>query len=608
MPRFSHYEAALGSQLFEKVKSCRVLMVGAGGIGCELLKNLVMSGFNQIELVDLDTIDLSNLNRQFLFQKQHIKKSKAQVARESALKFNPNANIVAHHANIKDPQFSIEWFKSFDIVMNALDNLDARRHVNTMCLVANIPLIESGSEGYLGQVTIIKKGETECYECQPKPTRKTYPVCTIRSTPSSPIHCIVWAKSYLFNQLFGIPEEEDEELDKELNDENADEIANLKAETLALKRIREAMGSQDYPKIVFQKIFNDDINRLLIMEDMWKTRKRPAPLVYEELEKLKDTESQMDQTTNSNTLRDQRLWSLTENFSMFLESIKRLSTQLLAEKVTNPDASLTFDKDDIDAMDFITATSNLRARIFGIEEKTKFQVKAMAGNIIPAIATTNAIVAGMIVMQAFKVLNGDLNECKTVYCSPDRRPKSILSESLNKPNPDCSVCQSAHVTLNVNVKKATLRDFLKEVIHGHDEDEEDICEVSVEEGGRIIYDVEYDDNLDVTFEKLNITDGKMVKVTPESEDDEKYPTVFAISHRETFESPNTWFHIDGDIMSRSRTQVNSNVHKRKLDDSEIDPQEESSRKRPAVIENEVIVQDDDLIMTEDGPQRLIVID
>jgi ubiquitin-like 1-activating enzyme E1 B len=54
-------------------------MVGAGGIGCELLKNLVLTGFGEIHLVDLDTIDLSNLNRQFLFGMQHIKKSKAIV-------------------------------------------------------------------------------------------------------------------------------------------------------------------------------------------------------------------------------------------------------------------------------------------------------------------------------------------------------------------------------------------------------------------------------------------------------------------------------------------------------------------------------------------------
>ena len=57
----------------------RVLMVGAGGIGCELLKNLVLTGFGEIHIVDLDTIDLSNLNRQFLFRNEHIKKSKALV-------------------------------------------------------------------------------------------------------------------------------------------------------------------------------------------------------------------------------------------------------------------------------------------------------------------------------------------------------------------------------------------------------------------------------------------------------------------------------------------------------------------------------------------------
>ena len=57
----------------------RVLMVGAGGIGCELLKNLVLTGFGEVHIVDLDTIDLSNLNRQFLFRFEHIKKSKALV-------------------------------------------------------------------------------------------------------------------------------------------------------------------------------------------------------------------------------------------------------------------------------------------------------------------------------------------------------------------------------------------------------------------------------------------------------------------------------------------------------------------------------------------------
>lgn len=126
----------------------------------------------------------------------------------------------AYHANIKDSQFNTEWFATFDLVFNALDNLDARRHVNRMCLAADIPLIESGTTGFNGQVQVIKKvnitigrgghlhtkyvfnseiiqAKTECYDCNSKPVPKSFPVCTIRSTPSQPIHCIVWAKSYL---------------------------------------------------------------------------------------------------------------------------------------------------------------------------------------------------------------------------------------------------------------------------------------------------------------------------------------------------------------------------------------------------------------------------
>ena len=64
----------------EIMRQSRILMVGAGGIGCELLKNLVLTGFGEIHIVDLDTIDLSNLNRQFLFRHEHIKKSKALVS------------------------------------------------------------------------------------------------------------------------------------------------------------------------------------------------------------------------------------------------------------------------------------------------------------------------------------------------------------------------------------------------------------------------------------------------------------------------------------------------------------------------------------------------
>ena len=63
-----------------------------------------------------------------------------------------------------------------------------------MCLAADVPLIDSGTAGYMGQVDLIKKNLTACYECVAKKGQKTYPSCTIRNTPSEPVHCIVWAK------------------------------------------------------------------------------------------------------------------------------------------------------------------------------------------------------------------------------------------------------------------------------------------------------------------------------------------------------------------------------------------------------------------------------
>jgi ubiquitin-like 1-activating enzyme E1 B len=90
--------SALSGPLVARIESSKVLVVGAGGIGCELLKNLVLSGFIDIETIDLDTIDPSNLNRQFLFRPQHVGMPKAIVAREAVLAFNPRASIVALHA------------------------------------------------------------------------------------------------------------------------------------------------------------------------------------------------------------------------------------------------------------------------------------------------------------------------------------------------------------------------------------------------------------------------------------------------------------------------------------------------------------------------------
>jgi ubiquitin-like 1-activating enzyme E1 B len=127
--------------------------------------------------IDLDTIDLSNLNRQFLFNKSHIKKSKALIASATAQSFCPSARITPHHADImrggpsgadEGARFGVAYFEQFDVVLNALDNLEARRHVNRMCVAARVPLVESGTAGFLGQVQPIMKvsGSAGIHPCK----------------------------------------------------------------------------------------------------------------------------------------------------------------------------------------------------------------------------------------------------------------------------------------------------------------------------------------------------------------------------------------------------------------------------------------------------------
>ncbi|NP_001083988.1 ubiquitin like modifier activating enzyme 2 L homeolog [Xenopus laevis] len=455
---------ALPKEVAEAVSASRLLVVGAGGIGCELLKNLVLTGFTNLDVIDLDTIDVSNLNRQFLFQKKHVGRSKAQVAKESVLQFCPDANITAYHDSIMNPDYNVEFFKQFTMAMNALDNNAARNHVNRMCLAAGIPLIESGTAGYLGQVSVIKKGVTECYECQPKPTQKTFPGCTIRNTPSEPIHCIVWAK-YLFNQLFG-EEDADQEVAPDIADPEAAwdptkaaERANASNVDGDIKRVstKQWAKSTGYDPIkLFNKLFRDDIKYLLTMDRLWRKRKPPIPLEWASLHN-KENCSEIQNESSLLGLKDQKVLNVASYAQLFSKSVETLREQL---REKGDGAELVWDKDDVPAMDFVTAAANLRMHIFSMNMKSKFDVKSMAGNIIPAIATTNAVISGLIVLEGLKILSGNTEQCRTVFLNkqPNPRKKLLVPCSLDPPNPSCYVCAiKPEVTVKLNVHKVTVQ-------------------------------------------------------------------------------------------------------------------------------------------------------
>ena len=210
---------------------------------------------------------------------------------------NPHCKIVHHCDNVMKPEFGVPFVSKFDVVMNALDNLGARRHMNRLCLAAGKPLIESGTAGYLGQVSVHLPHKTECFECTEKPTPKTYPICTLASTPNKPIHLVVstqappttirsswdasdrsrlcyqhWGKM-LHETFFGMhdPENALNYLSEGTKDEQKEPgFKRLKAPATVVEGEPTLdSGRVAWAVLVYDKCFKTETERLLSMEGLW---------------------------------------------------------------------------------------------------------------------------------------------------------------------------------------------------------------------------------------------------------------------------------------------------------------------------------------------------
>ncbi|CAI2727693.1 unnamed protein product [Schistosoma spindalis] len=211
---FHRSEFEPSNELLSMVREhVKILVIGAGGLGCELLKNLAMMGFCHLEVIDMDIIDISNLNRQFLFRSHDVGKPKANVAADFIMRRIPTCKVVPHYNKIQD--FGAPFYKQFNAVVCGLDSVTARRWINSMLasLVRYnpdgqpdpntvIPLVDGGTEGFKGHVLVVLYGLTGCLECTldlyPPPTN--FPLCTIAHTPRLPEHCIEYVRILLWSK------------------------------------------------------------------------------------------------------------------------------------------------------------------------------------------------------------------------------------------------------------------------------------------------------------------------------------------------------------------------------------------------------------------------
>jgi len=211
------------------------------------------------------------------------------------------------------------------------------------------------------------------------------------------------------------------------------------------------------------------------------------------------------------------------------------STNRLASRLQNGEHTIAFDKDDDDTLDFVTASSNLRSVVYAIEEKTRWEIKGMytliyvssllryetptemAGNIIPAIATTNAIISGLIVLQALHLLRKSYESLRNVHLQ--FKPSVPLNSiRTSEPNPDCAICRDTYAILRCDPSRMTLGQVVKGLLFSDGEDNEK--EVSVYEDKRVLSDPDWQDNYERTLESLNVTRGKFLTIVEEDDDDE----------------------------------------------------------------------------------------
>ena len=444
--RYDEQIAIYGQELQNKLFETNIFMIGAGALGCEYLKLFSLMGIatkdnKKIIVTDNDNIEISNLNRQFLFQKDSIGKNKAEIACKEIKKFNNNINCESQqnlvHSDTEDI-YTEDFWKSQNIIINAVDNMKARKYIDYQCTLFNKILIDSGTEGTKANSQLIIPNISKCYNEThiADEKNKNIPMCTLRQFPSSIEHCIEWGKDK-FIEYFNINIENlknvltnPEEFYKKIEDnEEKNIILNTIKISLQIKQNNDIIKCREYAIKIFINIFNDEIKKIInIFPHDYKNKdgtlfwngakKFPQILNYNKNDELSNEfiESFIKIMINAlgikineqpkNIINENIIDKTSVSFLEDNETIKKDLIELTKNIDINSIKPEIFEKDNElnNHVNFIHACSNLRARNYHIEECDKIKVKLIAGKIIPAISSTTSAITGFVASQIYTLL------------------------------------------------------------------------------------------------------------------------------------------------------------------------------------------------------------
>ena len=205
--RYDDQIAIFGNEIQQKIQNSNMFMIGAGATGCEFLKNFAMMGFATADskkflVTDNDNIEISNLNRQFLFRKKDVGKPKSQIAAKSVIDMNPSFKVEGLQTKVckeTENTFNEEFWSSQDYIIYAVDSVDARKYIDEKVIFHQKIAVDSGTLGTQAQSQIIIPFKTITYKDRaPSEVVEEIPQCTLRHFPSLIQHCIQWSKDQFF--------------------------------------------------------------------------------------------------------------------------------------------------------------------------------------------------------------------------------------------------------------------------------------------------------------------------------------------------------------------------------------------------------------------------